>query len=125
MLPAANQIIIEHIDRFKEDFLRFVVRPKYTTPMDGKYVFEPFINQYFNGWFNFRDFLENTAKDNSEFTILVKYFNDYEKTKYSEFVSLELPPFVELNEYGNVTMKAFKDQDYKKFLEEMTKKYPD
>ena len=118
-MQQANKLVKDYIDKYPEDYLRFTVRSKYTPHLDNMYVFEPFAKHYFGSWDQFEMFIEKQAKANPEFIIMVKYFEDFKKKKYTEFVTEELPPWIELDEHGNSNFKYFKDQRRPLFRNEL------
>ena len=122
IMDEANEIIKEYIDAFPEDYLRFIIRPKYSPHIDETYVFEPFIPQYFGSWEAFKQFLYIISKTNSEFEIMIKYFLDFEASNFEMFHSEKLPIWLELDENITPQFTYFKHQTREAFLEEYEKR---
>lgn len=78
------------IDKVPQDYLSFIIRPKYSPPtskLDGNFysfVFEPFTKEIFNGWDKFSSFLEECkGKANKQIVENVKIlFREYESHDY-------------------------------------------
>lgn len=97
------------IDKVPQDYLEFIVRPKYSPPtakLDGdfySFVFEPFTKEIFNGWNKFSSFLnECEGKANKQIVEKVKLlFHEYESHSY------KLIPIFESNvdKYGLLVRK--------------------
>lgn len=60
----ALKLMRAFIDKVPEDYLKFIIRPKYSPPtarLDGdffSFVFEPFTDKIFSDWDTFREFLK-------------------------------------------------------------------
>lgn len=97
------------IDEVPQDYLEFIVRPKYSPPtakLDGdfySFVFEPFTKEIFNGWDKFSSFLQECeGKANKQIVEKVKLlFHEYESHSY------KLIPILENNidKYGLLVRK--------------------
>jgi hypothetical protein len=123
ILDEANNIVRKHIEKFPEAYLRFTVRPKYTPHIDGEYVFEPFLKQYFGEWKVFEDFLRGHASKNSEFDVLIGYYEQFKKNEFKSFHSEENMPWIDDTTDGTETsLKIFKHQTYQQFVDEFESK---
>jgi hypothetical protein len=87
--------------------------------MDEEYVFEPFTNQYFGSWGDFKLFLNKVAKENIEFSEMIEYFENFEKQNYGSFRTESIPKWIEFDSNGNSSMKYFKGQTYEGLIQEM------
>lgn len=119
ILEEANKLVREYIERYPEGYLRFTIRSKYTPHLDEHYVFEPFTQQYFGSWGNFKEFLIGVTEKNGEFAEMIEYFKKYEKANYDGFQSKSVPQWIEMDSNGNSSMKYFKKQTYESFIEEI------
>ena len=120
ILDEANKLVKEYIERYPEGYLRFTIRSKYTPLLDEQYVFEPFTQQYFGSWEEFKAFLAKTAERMPEFSEMIGYFSAFEKAGYDGFQSRSIPQWIAMDSNGNASMKYFKDQTYEGFVQEMT-----
>jgi hypothetical protein len=109
LTAEANTCVLEHVTKFPEDYLRWTIRPKSTPMIDGFYAFEPFTNQYFDGWDKFELFLKSKVMENDEFGPLLKYFYDFKVSGFQHFFSDEIPKWLEVID-GNAINRHFKDQ---------------
>jgi hypothetical protein len=123
ILDEANKLVKTYIDMYPSEYLKFVIRPKYSPMVDGAYVFEPFIIQYFKTWSEFESFLRKEASKDSQFNKMIKFFEDYKASNYSEFHLDFIPDWIEVDDHGNAQMKYFKDQTNANLVSELKRKF--
>lgn len=123
LLSEANKVVRSYINKYPTDYLRFVIRSKYSPHIDNEYVFEPFIPQYFGDWDAFEKFLFEVAEKNKGFASMLSYFEQFKASGYKSFYSKEIPEWIDIDDNGNSTLKYFKDQNYEEFLIGIEKKY--
>jgi hypothetical protein len=120
LLDEANKTIRSYIERFPIDYFRFSIRP---TIYPLEYIFEPFTDEYFKSWDEFKMFIENVDGNSEELDFLKEYFQKFESMNHQKFNLIDnLPYCLEIDKKTNtIVNKYFKDQTYEAFVKEIEK----
>lgn len=101
----ANSLINNHLQKYPNDYLKYVIRPEFMPHDDGNYVFEPYIPQYFGSFPKFEEFLTGQQESNDYASQLLVYFNVYKSKDYKQFHSDSIPKYLRKDNRGNVVFR--------------------